>query len=230
MHGPWKESRQLFVKEVLEEIGPRPTPKHSLDREDNNGNYEPGNLGWATKAEQAANRRTSRTIEREGSIIPRSSAAHADGIKPNTAAKRHDRQYLTDPRLTNFEENWNRRRNQIYHSLPVRFSDEEKRDLSKTMARLPEEVDILLVANAAIRFWPEFVDAAAEENGLYDTFTPSKPKLGFFLKNIVSAVDFWRRKRDERDRAKELTAQRRSYEEWLCGDADTEEYDGEDQC
>lgn len=38
-------------------IGPKPTPQHTLDRIDNDRDYEPGNVRWATYKEQARNRR-----------------------------------------------------------------------------------------------------------------------------------------------------------------------------
>lgn len=45
-------------EQFLAEIGPRP-PGKSLDRKNNNGNYEPGNVRWATAVEQRNNRRDS---------------------------------------------------------------------------------------------------------------------------------------------------------------------------
>jgi len=40
------------------DMGPMPSPKHTLDRIDNAGNYEPGNVRWATRKTQSQNART----------------------------------------------------------------------------------------------------------------------------------------------------------------------------
>lgn len=47
---------ERFETWILANLGPRPEG-HSLDRIDNEGDYEPGNLQWATLKEQAKNRR-----------------------------------------------------------------------------------------------------------------------------------------------------------------------------
>ncbi len=50
---PWVNDAEAFITWVLENLGERP-PGHTLDRIDNDGHYEPGNLQWATMAEQNA--------------------------------------------------------------------------------------------------------------------------------------------------------------------------------
>jgi hypothetical protein len=48
----WRASFLVFLRDM----GPRPSPKHSIDRIDNGKGYEPGNVRWATWSEQMSNR------------------------------------------------------------------------------------------------------------------------------------------------------------------------------
>jgi hypothetical protein len=57
MFKPWDESFLAFWRYLQRALGPKPTPEHSLDRVDPTKGYMPGNLRWATRAEQTHNRR-----------------------------------------------------------------------------------------------------------------------------------------------------------------------------
>jgi hypothetical protein len=52
----WRYDAEAFTDWILENLGPRPEG-HSLDRTGNDGNYEPGNLKWSNRFEQAQNSR-----------------------------------------------------------------------------------------------------------------------------------------------------------------------------
>ncbi len=69
-------------------VGERPSSKHSLDRIDNEKGYEPGNLRWATRREQALNKRSNHLITFEGKTQPLAAWAEERGIEYNTLRSR----------------------------------------------------------------------------------------------------------------------------------------------
>jgi hypothetical protein len=57
----WSDFAAFF-----EDVGPRPSNKHSIERLNTNGDYDPDNVVWATAQEQARNRRNSTFVLFEG--------------------------------------------------------------------------------------------------------------------------------------------------------------------
>jgi hypothetical protein len=58
VYDEWRDSPEAFITWAEANIGHKPSPTHSLDRIDNDGNYEPGNIRWATPLEQQHNKGT----------------------------------------------------------------------------------------------------------------------------------------------------------------------------
>jgi hypothetical protein len=79
----WRDSYEVFLRD----IGPKPEG-YTLDRIDNNGNYEPGNVKWASRKEQSHNRNNNNNIEYNGETHNLTEWARIIGIHRNTLEKR----------------------------------------------------------------------------------------------------------------------------------------------
>lgn len=83
----WSGDFQAFLRDM----GPKPSPRHTLERIDNNGHYSPENCRWATPAEQARNRRNSSLLTLRGRTQPMVDWATESGVPRTTIRERLNR-------------------------------------------------------------------------------------------------------------------------------------------
>jgi hypothetical protein len=80
VHQGWLVDPASFVAEV----GKRPSPLHEIDRIDNSKGYEPGNVRWATRAQNKRNTRRNVWVEHDGRRMTIADWSAETGIHHNT--------------------------------------------------------------------------------------------------------------------------------------------------
>lgn len=88
----WRSSFAAF----FEDVGPRPSDEHSIERKENDGPYEPGNAVWATAAEQNRNKRTNHFIEHDGRNLTVTEWSRETGLSADLIARRHELGWPTE--------------------------------------------------------------------------------------------------------------------------------------
>lgn len=119
----WRNSFQTF----FDYMGKRPSKNHSIDRIDTNGNYEPGNVRWATKTEQSRNTRQNHVVEYQGKRMCLAEACELAGTSCSLVIGRLRRGWTVDDALN---------RPKVHVGKKLCAADAERiRDAAKSMKR-----------------------------------------------------------------------------------------------
>ena len=100
----WRKS----FKNFLADMGDRPSKLHSLERKENSGSYSPDNCKWATRQEQARNKRTNIRITFNGRTLTPPEWAEETGLDPKLIRLRTYRGWPTEQVLSPARVSWSR--------------------------------------------------------------------------------------------------------------------------
>jgi hypothetical protein len=92
--------RWFSFENFISDMGMRPTNDHTLERINNDGNYEPSNCKWATRTEQARNFRSNRMLEFNGEKKCISAWAKELGLTHDSISRRLRRGWSIEEALT----------------------------------------------------------------------------------------------------------------------------------
>lgn len=92
----WQDSPINF----LSDMGEKPTPRHEIDRIDNDKGYSPDNCRWATRKENDRNRRSNRLIEFRGEVLSLAAWCERFNIHADTVGKRLSAGWTIEKALT----------------------------------------------------------------------------------------------------------------------------------
>lgn len=92
----WRNDFAAF----LADVGERPSLDHSLERKDNDGHYEPDNVVWATRMEQARNKSTNVVLTFRGETLQASEWARRIDIHVSTITYRIRQGWSVERALT----------------------------------------------------------------------------------------------------------------------------------
>ena len=96
----FRESYQVFYDYVSTQLGPRPSPQHTIDRIDNNLGYVRGNLRWATRTEQGNNKRNNHRVTWNGRTLTLAQWSRELPMSRRTLAHRLERGWSVEQAFT----------------------------------------------------------------------------------------------------------------------------------
>ena len=90
----------MTIEGFIAEIGLRPSLRHTIERIDNEGHYEPGNIRWATQKEQSWNQSSNRLLTYDGRTQCAAAWAEEFGMPKSRLYERLKRGWSVERALT----------------------------------------------------------------------------------------------------------------------------------